>query len=138
MSLSQPATQKVSTAAMSTAGLQFFFNVTGPEHWKLSQDEQCQLLGISSRSTLHGWKKKVESGAPVQLSHDTLERLSLLMGIRKGVEILEERRDWDDYMRRPNRAFGGRSALQRMLAGNVSDLLDVRRYLDSWRGAHFG
>ena len=30
--------------------------------------------------------------------------------------------------------FGGRSALQRMLAGNVSDLNFVRRYLDGVRG----
>jgi hypothetical protein len=39
-------------------------------------------------------------------------------------------------VRQPNRAapFGGASALQRMLAGNVSDLNLVRRYLDGVRG----
>jgi hypothetical protein len=42
----------------------------------------------------------------------------------------------DAWMRKPNAAplFGGRSALQRMLAGNVSDLNAVRRYLDGVRG----
>jgi hypothetical protein len=31
-------------------------------------------------------------------------------------------------------AFGGKSALDRMLAGRVVDLADVRRYLDAERG----
>jgi hypothetical protein len=30
--------------------------------------------------------------------------------------------------------FGGRSALDRMLSGNVADLYQVRQYLDSQRG----
>jgi hypothetical protein len=39
-------------------------------------------------------------------------------------------------LRRPNSAapFGGRSALERMLSGNVADLYEVRRYLDAERG----
>jgi hypothetical protein len=39
-------------------------------------------------------------------------------------------------VRRPNAAspFGGRSALERMLSGNVADLYEVRRYLDAQRG----
>ena len=39
-------------------------------------------------------------------------------------------------MSKPNQAalFGGKSALERMLAGNVADLLAVRQYLDAQRG----
>jgi hypothetical protein len=42
----------------------------------------------------------------------------------------------DAWVRRPNQAaaFGGQSALQHMLAGNLSDLNRVRRYLDAARG----
>jgi hypothetical protein len=42
----------------------------------------------------------------------------------------------DAWVRKPNTAavFGGRTALQHMLAGNVSDLNFVRRYLDGVRG----
>jgi len=42
----------------------------------------------------------------------------------------------DEWIRQPNNAplFGGRSALERMLSGQVADLYVVRQYLDSERG----
>jgi hypothetical protein len=42
----------------------------------------------------------------------------------------------DGWVKKPNSAhgFGGKSALERMLAGRVVDLADVRRYLDAQRG----
>ena len=41
-----------------------------------------------------------------------------------------------EWLRKPNAAplFGGRSALERMLSGNVADLFVVRSYLDACRG----
>ena len=36
---------------------------------------------------------------------------------------------------RPNDAFAGRSALEMMLGGELTDLMRVRRYLDAERGA---
>ncbi len=66
-----------------------------------------------------------------------LERLSNLLGIWKSLQILlPEAAAADAWLRQPNTAapFGGRSALDRMLAGNVSDLHLVRRYLDGVRG----
>jgi hypothetical protein len=38
------------------------------------------------------------------------------------------------WMRKANRAFGGQSALERMLAGEILDLAAVRSYLDAERG----
>jgi hypothetical protein len=42
----------------------------------------------------------------------------------------------DTWVHRSNTAplFGGKSALDRMLAGQVSDLYVVRQYLDAQRG----
>jgi hypothetical protein len=39
-------------------------------------------------------------------------------------------------VRKPNDAplFGGRSALDRMISGNVADLFVVRQYIDAQRG----
>ena len=71
------------------------------------------------------------------ISRDTLERLSNLLGIYKSLQILlPEPAAADGWVRKPNAAplFGGRSALARMLAGNVSDLHLVRCYLDGVRG----
>ena len=66
-----------------------------------------------------------------------LERLSYLLGIYKSLQILlPDPVAADAWVRRPNTAllFGGRSALERMLSGQVADLYVVREYLDAQRG----
>ncbi|MDE2395112.1 MAG: DUF2384 domain-containing protein [Burkholderiales bacterium] len=123
---------KASTAQMAAAGLRAFARIA--EAWGLSVDEQLCLLGQPPRSTYFAWRKHPEKAA---LSRDTLERLSNLLGIYKSLQILlPEAAAADAWVRRPNSAppFGGRSALERMLAGNVADLNFVRRYLDGVRG----
>jgi len=121
---------------LAKVGLKLFFALA--EKWNLTQENQLQLLGQSSRSTLKNWKEKISNDADIKLSADTLERLSLIAGIRKSVELLYPQSRWDDYMRSPNSAFGGKSLIDVMLLGRVGALYDVRRYLDASRGAHFG
>jgi hypothetical protein len=117
---------------MSAAGLRAFFNIA--RDWELGVDEQIVLLGSPGRSTFFKWKHAPESA---RLGRDTLERLSLLLGIYKGLQILlPQPAAADAWIKRPNSAppFGGRRALDRMLAGNISDLVAVRQYLDAMRG----
>lgn len=121
-----------SIAEMSSAGLRAFFKIS--HDWGLAVDEQIVLLGSPGRSTFFKWKA---TPASARLSRDTLERLSLLLGIYKALQILlPEPAAADAWVKRPNSAppFGGASALDRMLAGNVSDLVAVRQYLDAMRG----
>ena len=57
--------------------------------------------------------------------------------LKHGGKHLGEREDAvaaDAWVRKPNAAFGGSSALAVMLAGNVADLVRVRRWLDAARG----
>jgi hypothetical protein len=64
---------------------------------------------------------------------DSLERISYVLGIFKALQVLfPVPQIADDWVRQPNNApiFGGASALDRMLAGNVCDLYVVRKYLD--------
>jgi hypothetical protein len=71
------------------------------------------------------------------LPRDTLERLSYIFGIYKALQILLPRSDAADaWVKKANTApiFGGRSALERMLSGQVADLYVVRQYLDAQRG----
>lgn len=122
----------VSPQQMAAAGLRAFARIA--EAWGLSVDEQIRLLGEPARSTFFAWRKHPEKAS---LPRDTLERLSNLLGIWKSLQILlPDAGAADAWVRKPNTApvFGGRSALQQMLAGNVSDLNLVRRYLDSARG----
>ena len=122
----------VSPQDMAAAGLRAFERIA--QAWGLNVDEQLCLLGTPPRSTYFSWRKHPEKAS---LPRDTLERLSNLLGIYKSLQILlPEPSAADAWVRKPNSAplFGGRSALQRMLAGNVSDLNLVRRYLDGVRG----
>ncbi|MBL8288784.1 MAG: DUF2384 domain-containing protein [Rubrivivax sp.] len=119
-------------AQLAAPGLRAFERIA--QAWKLSVDEQLCLLGQPPRSTFFAWRKHPERAT---LSRDTLERLSYLLGIWKSLQILlPDDEAADGWLRRPNRApaFGGRSALARMLGGNVSDLHAVRAYLDGVRG----
>ena len=121
-----------STEQLSTAGLRAFAHIA--ELWRLTVDEQLCLLGQPPRSTFFAWRKHPEKAS---LPRDTLERLSNILGIWKSLQILlPDAAAADAWLRQPNTAapFGGGSALQRMLAGNVSDLNLVRRYLDGVRG----
>ena len=71
------------------------------------------------------------------LDRHLLERLSHLFGIYSALQILFPlARRADEWLRKPNSAplFGGRSALDRMLGGQVADLYVVRQYLDAQRG----
>lgn len=115
---------------LAAPALRGFFRLA--ELWELSVPEQATLLGVP-RSTLFRWRKTGRG----EVSRDTLERISYLLGIYKALQILlPERKAADAWIRKPNDAppFGGRSALERMLAGQVADLYAVRRYLDAERG----
>ena len=121
-----------SSERLGAAGLRAFARIA--EAWGLSVDEQLKLLGQPPRSTYFAWRKQPDKAV---LSRDLLERLSNLLGIYKSLQLLlPDATAADAWVRKPNTAapFGGGSALQRMLAGNVSDLNLVRRYLDGVRG----
>lgn len=131
MGAPDPAIQPVEPARLARAGLRAFFRIA--ELWGLTVDEQLTLLGGPARSTYFKWKKEGAAALP----RDVLERISYLLGIYKALVILlPDERAADRWIRRPNAAplFGGRSALERMLSGNVADLFVVRQYLDAERG----
>jgi hypothetical protein len=92
------------------------------------------ILGRPARSTFFKWKKQENDAS---LPRDTLERISYVIGIFGALQLLlPNRQAADSWIRRPNRAplFGGRSALERMLSGQVGDLFVVRQFLDAQRG----
>lgn len=116
---------------LSGPGLRAFFRIA--ELWGLSVDEQMALLGVTARSTFFKWKKDPNTVLP----RDTLERISYILGIYKALQILlPDEKAADEWVKRPNAAplFGGRSAIDRMLSGQVADLYVVRQYLDAQRG----
>jgi hypothetical protein len=116
---------------LSGPALRTFFRIA--DLWGLSADEQMTLLGVTARSTFFKWKKDPNTVLP----KDTLERISYILGVYKALQILlPDESAADEWVKRPNAAplFGGQSALDRMLSGQVADLFVVRQYLDAQRG----
>lgn len=131
MGTTQALPRKLDPKTASGPALRAFFRLA--ERWDLNVEQQMKLLGVSARSTFFNWKKDQDGN----LSLDTLERISYLLGIFKALHILLPNEDAADaWIKKPNTApiFGGKSALARMLSGHVSDLYVVRQYLDAQRG----
>ena len=111
--------------AMARAAVNLF------RHWGLTDAEACVLLGGVSKRTYARWK----DGDIGRLTIDQKTRLSVLMGIHKALRILfTEKTRVYEWVKKPNQAFGGRSALDIMLGGYLTDLFRVRHYLDAARG----
>ena len=101
--------------------------------WGLNNRERMTLLGEPPKATFYRWKQSRQLALP----KDTLERLSYIFGIYKALQVLlPQSQAADNWVKKPNSAplFGGHSALDRMLSGQVSDLFLVRQYLDAQRG----
>lgn len=104
--------------------------------WQVKVKDWGVLLGVS-QPTVHRWKASPDAVAKIN-SRDLAERLSYILGIYKALQILlPDPHSADTWVHRANSAtlFGGRTPLQRILGGNVSDLYEVRRWLDGQRGA---
>jgi uncharacterized protein (DUF2384 family) len=114
---------------MAQAGLKALSRMAG--HWTLTVVQQRRLLGGLPRTTYNALLK----GTGRAVSRDTLERLSLLMGIWANLEILlPEATASRHWMTRPHPAplFTGQAPLDWMLQGSVAALVDVRRHLEAW------
>lgn len=113
----------------SSAPKRAFFRIM--QAWGVSDAEARVLLGAPSRSTFYNYKR----GQGGTLPADTLERISYVLGIYKALKLLfPNPQQADTWMKKPNAAFGGRSALEHALGGKVVDLAAVRVYLDAARG----
>lgn len=111
--------------------LRAFFQIA--RRWTLNTDQERKLLGSPPRSTYFRWKKDLAGPVP----RDVLERISYLLGIYKALHILFPNDEQADrWVSRANVAplFGGGTAMERMLAGQVADLFVVRQYVDAQRG----
>jgi uncharacterized protein (DUF2384 family) len=102
------------------------------DKWGLRKEEKLALLGGPSDRTFQRWRAG-EIGA---LSNDTVFRLGDLLGIHKALRYmfvdLQHAYSW---VKKPNEAFGGKSALDVMLQGAPSDISRIRAYLDAERSA---
>ncbi|MEO7039904.1 MAG: antitoxin Xre-like helix-turn-helix domain-containing protein [Candidatus Elarobacter sp.] len=101
------------------------------DRWELRPAERRRLLGDMPPTTYARIRKRPDAA---ELSSDTLERISHVLGIYKALHVLFPSAQYADrWIAEPNTAFGGTPAKQKMLEG-FTQLVDVRRYLDAQRG----
>lgn len=110
------------------AALRGFFAIV--EAWGVGMEDARALLGSPAERTFYAWR----AGNAVRMPQDTLRRIGYVAGIFKALELLyTDGALADGWVKRPNQAFGGQTPLQRMRAGDVTDLAAVRSYLDAAR-----
>lgn len=101
--------------------------------WRLGATEASALLGdISERS----WFRLKKRESDEALAQDQLMRISLLVGIFKGLRLMFSEPLADDWVRLPNQGpiFGGQSPLDFMLRGGIPAMMRVRQHVDALRG----
>lgn len=98
--------------------------------WGVTDEQASTLLDMPLR-TYRRWK----AGDVARIGRDGAARLSNLIGIHKALRIIfrEPPRAYS-WVSAANTAFGGKTALDVMLGGDLTDLMRVRRYLDAERG----
>lgn len=119
------------------AGIQWLVDISGKEKWNLSTEEITDLLGGISVRKYQELKRKAANNLPVNLRRDTIERISILLGIHKGLSVLapENRKDMAyAWFNKPstNQLFNGKSIKQYLIdRKTVGALYDTRRYLEA-------
>jgi hypothetical protein len=105
-----------------------FFRIM--QMWGVGNAEMRRLLGSPPERTFYEWK----SGRVRRLPDDTFRRIGYVAGIYKALQVLySDAAQADSWVKKPNRHFGGQTPLERMAAGDVTDLAAVRAYLDAAR-----
>lgn len=119
-----PAYAPAEIQAMQRAVIALF------DRWEIGDGDAAVLLGGIAPRTYQRWK----AGEYGRVGLDLAARLSNLIGIHKALRLLfrDAARGYG-WIKRPNEAFGGRSALDVMRGGQLTDLMRVRRYVDSQR-----
>ena len=121
----QPEITQAEAIAMAKAVINLF------SRWQLSDAEAREILGGLSPRSYARWK----AGAFGRIDRDLATRLSLLMGIHKGLRYLfsDPARGYA-WVKKPNTELSGRTPVDIMAEGSVFALARVRSYLDAERG----
>jgi hypothetical protein len=110
------------------AALAGFFHIM--DAWSVGAEDARILLGAPAERTYYAWR----AGSAVRVPADTMRRIGYVAGIYKALQILySDAHLADTWVKRRNRAFGEQTPLERMRAGDVTDLAAVRSYLDAAR-----
>lgn len=133
-------TTRSSEDAKAAAGILWLQKQSVHERWALTQADRMNLLGGIPRRTLTRYESEAAVNRSVNLSRDTLERLSVLLGIHKALALVAPTgQEYAMFNRRTfgeaGALFGGKSIRDFLLSdGSMQSLYVARRYLNAKRG----
>jgi hypothetical protein len=101
-------------------------------HWKLKNNEECNLLGGVSMAQL----AKLKKGTAIISGRDTVDRVGNLLGIHKSLRILypHNREVVYRWIRTRNRKLHNLTPLDVMLEHGYIGIAQIRRFTDHMRG----
>ncbi len=121
-----PAITDEEAAALARTAVNLF------RAWQLSDIEARILLGDMAQRTWARWKE----GGIGRIDRDLRARMAIIMRIHKGLRyVFTEPARGYAWIRKPNSTFAGQSALDVMMRGEITDLIELRAYLDAERSA---
>lgn len=141
-----PVTLDTLTKEHIATAIDWLAKMSAEDRWNLKNEECCDLLGgISIRNylDLRSKAKKIlakEEDVPLSITRDMGERLSLLTGIWKALQIIVPSNRLDlayKWFNQPNTGvvLMGKSIKDYLIERkSIEGLYTVRRYLDSLRG----
>jgi len=117
-------------ARLTPAALQAVRNLA--EAWNATGEQMAALVGVSPST----WDRIRAAKWNQSLSQDQLTRVSALVGVFKGLNLLFADAMADRWPKLPNSGplFANRTPIDAMIEGGIPLMLEVRRYVDALRG----
>lgn len=119
------------------SSIQWISEMSGPDRWDLKNEEVAILLGGIDIKIYEDMKYRAKNGQPLTLAMDTVERLSLLLGIWRSLQLIVPVNRQDlaySWFSTANNSplLMGKSIKDFLLdIKTVDAMYAVRRYLDS-------
>lgn len=128
---------KTLTQEHLVSSIQWISEMSSPDRWNLKDGEVAILLGGIDIKTYEDMKRRAMNGQPLTLTMDTVERLSLLLGIWRSLQLIVPVNRQDlaySWFSTANNSplLSGKSIKDFLLdIKTVDAMYAVRRYLDS-------
>lgn len=104
------------------------------DKWDLTRDQVCRLLGDMPKRSFSNIMKKAKETREASVSRDTYDRLSILLGIHKALELFAPSGRSLEFFSKKNTGafFDGKSPKEYLLLdGSIQSLLAVKSHLRS-------
>ena len=122
----KPNQLDIKSEQVAQVALKTFFNIMF--EWNVTEAHQIAFLGSPRPEIFKDWQRNESSS----LSTETLERISCFIIMYKNLGLLFPKREQaNEWVHKPNRAFGGASALSFLSSGCLGQLHKVCIYLNS-------